>query len=106
MGVNGEIGILKQNGKQVAGFTGWSIDLKLKPIPSEGWQKNKVAKCKAKARKFWLCSKPKSNQYHAEFYQSLEGQLVLANEHDVDCDLPDGNLDELTNKPIEMIWTN
>lgn len=103
---DGELGILKQNGEQVAGFTSWHIDLNIQFTVQGGWKKRKPGRATAKARKYWLCSQPEGNKFQAEFYQVVKDQLVLVTSQPVACELPELEIDNLINKPIEMIWMN
>jgi hypothetical protein len=104
--MTGELGVLKQNGEQIAGFTSWEINLRIKPLNTTGWQKNKVDTCKASADKYWLCAIPSGSKYQADFYQATHSKLVLVNSHEVVCTLPEASVNKLMNTPIEMIWTN
>ena len=101
--LNGEIGSLIQDGKQIAGFLDWTIELKLTSVErAEGRQYKKIA-TKATANRFWVLSAPSGEEIMALYYQLIRDKLVLVNQAKVTVELGTV-LDKISDKPLEMIW--
>ncbi len=96
--MNGEIGILFQDGKQIAGFYDWTIDVQL----MKGLQNNRVM-VKATADRFWVLCSPSQSEIRASYYRLIGERLVLMNKSSVQVEL--GATLGIINRPLEMIWT-
>ncbi len=96
--MNGEIGTLFQEGKQIGGFYDWAIDIQL----LKGLQNNKAI-VKATAARFWVLCSPSQSEIRASFYRLVGDRLVLMNQAQVTVSL--GDKLGLIKKPLEMIWT-
>lgn len=93
METKGQIGTIFDGNKQIGGFTGWCIEVRI-----EGKAKTYIS-----ASGFWMLEKP-PDKVMAKFYQILDNDLVLANERLVSLSLPDEYpLDTLVRTSIEMI---
>ena len=91
---SGTIGKLEIDGKQVGGFRDWRIDVLV-----YGGDKSKTT---ALAESYWMFEKVKTAT--ATFYFSLEGDLVIANQHLVNLELPENYaLNKLIQAPLRMV---
>ncbi len=101
--LNGEIGSLIQDGKQIGGFLDWTIELNLESVERpQGREYRKVLK--ATADRYWVLCSPSRGEIKALYYQLIRDRLVLVNQSLVSIELGTV-LDKIINKPIEMIWT-
>ena len=109
--MNGDIGVLYQEGKQIGGFFDWEMNISLE---SSTWQEGggdwvnwEVTPPKITAISYWLVQKPKGTAFRADFYQYIRNQLVLADSSMVEIDLPEKNiLGRRFWAPIRMKWMN
>jgi hypothetical protein len=101
--LNGEIGTLIQDGKQLGGFMDWTIELRLNSInKAEGRVYQKVM-TKATASKHWLLSAPTDSEITANYYLLRGDTLALVNSQTVE------HITGPVNKmlgPLEMVWMN
>ena len=102
--LNGEIGTLYQDGKQIGGFLDWSIDLKLNSVNQAEGRVYKHCMTKSTASKFWLLSTPTEAEITAHYYLLVGDTLALVNSHTVEVNLS-GSLNKILG-PLEMVWTN
>ncbi len=103
--MQGEIGSLAQDGKQIGGFLNWAIDpILTSSVRAEG-KVYKMVAVKATAQKFWLLSAPSGGEITALYYQLVRDKLVLITQAQVSVELS-GASNKMINKPIEMIWTS
>ena len=102
--MDGKIGVLNQNGKQVGGIYDWSVSLAWDSTTSKGWQKVKVVK-NIIAQSYWLTEIPKDSTYDIELYKEVDNQLVLMDVGIVGINLPDTEtLNQRLYAPLELIW--
>jgi len=102
--MNGQIGVLRQNGKQVGGIYDWMISLVYDSTVNDGWEKFKVIK-HITAQSYWLVVIPSDNIFDIELYKKIEGQLVLVDAGEVGINLPDTEtLDRKLYAPLELVW--
>lgn len=102
--MEGEIGVLYQEGKQVAGVTNWEITLFLDNTSIKGWSSQKVTDKKISAWGYWLTQESECDEYEACFYVSWRGELVLVDKSIVKVNLPDAPLDKKMLCELEIIW--
>jgi len=102
---SGEIGSLVQDGKQIAGFLDWVIDLRLTSLERPQGREYKKVMTKATANKYWLLSEPLQGEITALYYKLISERLVLVNQAQVMVKLGK-TLDKILNIPLEMIWTS
>ena len=102
--MNGEIGTLNQEGRQIGGFFDWSIDIVLDETIRHGVRELGVRKI-VSASRYWLLEIPNSDIYEARFYKMISGQLVLMDEGQIGLGLPDKEtLDRVLSAPLGMRW--
>uniref|UniRef100_A0A6M3KYU9 Uncharacterized protein n=1 Tax=viral metagenome TaxID=1070528 RepID=A0A6M3KYU9_9ZZZZ len=102
--MDGILGVLKQDGKQVAGIYDWEINLAWDSTTSKGWQKVKVVK-HVIAQSYWLTEIPQDSTYDIELYKKIDGQLVLMDAGVIAINLPDTEtLDRRLYAPLQLIW--
>ena len=104
--MNGQIGILYQDGKQVGGVFDWEISAGMDRVAKEGWVERKVAK-QITAQSYWLVKKPNGDTFDVKFYEHIKGRLVLIDTGTVRLKLPEVNiLDKRLPAPLRLNWTN
>jgi len=102
--MDGQIGVLKQDGKQCGGIYDWEISLVYDSTVSKGWAKLKVIK-NIYAQSYWLTEIPKDNIYDIELYKKVDGQLALMDTGVVGLNLPDiETLNRRLYAPLELKW--
>ncbi len=102
--MEGQIGALFQNGKQVGGVYNWEINLAFDSTIKDGWEKIKVVK-HVKAQGYWLVELPIDNLYDVELYEEIDNQLVLMDTGKAVIDLPDiVTLDRRLDAPLRIGW--
>lgn len=103
--MNGQIGTLYQDGKQVGGFLEWSLDIRLFRTEKPDSTVYTVHAIKCTADKFWVLSAPSDSEIVAYFYQLIKGRLVLMAQRTVEVNLA-GPLNKTINRPLEITWMN
>ena len=103
--MQGQIGTLYQDGKQLGGFLDWSIDLSLNRTQVPDSRVYKVQVIKSTAERFWLLSAPSEGDITAHYYQLIKDRLVLVNSHIVTADLGK-TINKMVNRPLVMTWMN
>ena len=99
--VNGEIGTLSVNGKQIGGFLNWEI----KAMPAGLIPGGQRVPTKATASGFWLFeAMPEGGKVEAAFYNRAGNKLALINKADVLAFVPGSETDKLTYQEIEMVF--
>ena len=102
--LSGEIGVLRQSGKQVAGLYSWEIRIILQYVTKDGMKDYKPTK-KLSAMSYWLLEPVTSNEFDAEFYQVVNNDLILMDAGKVAIDFPDKRtLDRRLYAPINVEW--
>ena len=102
--MDGQIGVLKQNGKQVGGIYDWSVSLVYDSTVSKGWTKLKIIK-NIYAQSYWLTEIPTDNIYDIELYKKVDSQLVPMDAGVVGIKLPDiETLNQRLYAPLELKW--
>ncbi len=101
--MEGEIGSLVQDGKQIGGFLDWTIDLTLTSVERPQGREYKRALVKATANKYWVLCEPLQGEITALYYKLIGDKLALVNQAQVMIKLGK-TLDKVLNIPIEMIW--
>jgi len=102
--LSGEIGVLRQHGKQVAGLYSWEIRLILQYTTVDGMKEYKPVK-KITALSYWLLEPIQDNEFDAEFFTVQSNQLVLIDAGKVVIDFPDvRTLDQRLYAPIDVRW--
>ena len=72
----------------------------------DGWVEKRVAK-QITALSYWLVNKPNGDIFDTEFYQFMEGRLVLIDTGTVNVKLPEVNiLDKTLSAPLRLRWMN
>ena len=75
--MEGQLGVLYQDGKQIGGFLNWRIQHSLVPISSsDRWGKYKPSTWKATGASPWLIEKPVNDIFDVVFYKFMAGKLV------------------------------
>uniref|UniRef100_A0A6M3JSP0 Uncharacterized protein n=2 Tax=viral metagenome TaxID=1070528 RepID=A0A6M3JSP0_9ZZZZ len=104
--MEGQIGVLYQNGNQVAGVYDWEVSLAFDSTVRKGWEEVKSIK-HITSMSYWLVEKPQGNLYDIELYQKVEGQLILMDKGTIAINLPDTEtLDRRLYAPLNLIWKN
>ncbi len=102
--MNGELGVLYQEEKQVGGLYGWEIDFAYDSTVSNGWREFKITKG-ISAASYWLNFVPDGNCFDIKLYKAIRGQLVLVDSGKVMINLPSVRIfDTKLNIPIEIRW--
>ena len=102
--MDGKLGVLYQDNKQVGGFFDWDIHLVSDFTTVRGWKTFKPKK-KISARSYYLVEKLKDNQFVVEFYDVVKTKLVLMDKGEAVVDLPDSKtLDRRLDAPIDIVW--
>lgn len=99
--MNGELGVIYQNGKQVGGFYDWEIELAPNSTIRDGWREFKLNK-EISAISYFLLKTPISNTFDAEFYKVKNKQLILIGRGKIVIDLSDKTLNCRLHIPIEI----
>ena len=81
--MQGQIGALYQDGKQLGGFYDWTLDLSFTRMETANSRVYKVLPIKSIASKYWLFSGPSDSEITANYYQLIKGKLVLVATHTV-----------------------
>jgi len=104
LNLEGQIAVLYQGGKQVAGLYNWEIHILLDYTTVDNMKTYKAHK-RISARSYWLVEPVKENEFDIEFYQVLNDELVLMDAGKVAIDFPDCHtVDRRLYAPIEMRW--
>ena len=104
--MNGELGTLFQQGRQVGGFFDWHIDVAVLESTSRQHREFVIGNCKATAQRFWMLEWPNGNAMEARFYFYRNGALLLCNVNDVILVLPEGyELNKVIERRVVMTWT-
>ena len=104
LNLEGQIGVLYQEGKQTAGVYDWESHVILDYTTKGGMKEYKPHK-KISARSYWLVEPVKENVFYAEFYQTLLDNLILMDVGKVAIDFPDcATVDRRLYAPIEIRW--
>ena len=104
--MNGQIGVLYQNGKQIGGIFDWEINAGMGSYAKDDWIEIKVAK-QITAQSYWLLNKPKDDIFEARFYQYIEGRLILIDIGTVKVKLPEVDiLNKTLPAPLRLRWMN
>ena len=102
--LEGEIGMLSQNGEQVGGVFDWHSRLALDYTVKNNAREYKPTK-HIMARSYWLIYPIRDNTFDAEFYQVINGDLVLMEAGKVAIDLPDTEtIDRRMYAPVGIKW--
>lgn len=101
--LNGEIGSLIQDDKQIGGFLNWTIELNLTSTERPQGREYKKVITKGTAERYWLLCSPSQSEITALYYQLIKDRLVLVNQAQVKINL-DTVIDKMINKKLEMIW--
>ena len=101
--MNGELGVIYQDNKQVGGFFDWEIEVTPNVTIEKEWREYKIFK-RITTRSYWLSIVHSNNLFEAVFYKVVEGQLVLMDEGMVLIDLPHRILGHRYYIPIEILW--
>ena len=110
--MNGEIGVLYQDGRQIGGFYDWEITINLEQsswgeLGQGDWLEWQVSPQYITAVSYWLVHKPKDMTFRADFYQYIRNQLVLVDSSIVQIQLPEVNvIGKRLWAPIRMKWMN
>uniref|UniRef100_A0A6M3IWT7 Uncharacterized protein n=1 Tax=viral metagenome TaxID=1070528 RepID=A0A6M3IWT7_9ZZZZ len=104
LNLEGQIAVLYQEGKQVAGMYDWEIHVILDYTTKDGMKEYKPHK-NISARSYWLVEPVKENVFYAEFYQTMLDNLILMDAGNVAIDFPDcATLDKRLYAPINVNW--
>jgi len=104
LSLEGQIGVLYQEGKQVAGIYDWESHIILDSTTVDGMKVYKPHK-HISARSYWLVEPVKENVFYAEFYQTMLDNLILIDAGNVAIDFPDcATLDRRLYAPINVTW--
>ncbi len=102
--MNGELGVLYQEGKQVGGVYDWQVDIIPIPTIRDGWWEYKVKK-EITAKSYWLTIAPANNQFNIQLLKVVRGQLVLMDSGRVEIDLPSVRILNCKRTiPLELRW--
>jgi len=106
LNLEGQIGALYQDGRQVAGVYDWESHIILASTTVDGMKVYKPHK-HITARSYWLVEPVEENVFYAEFYQVLLDNLILIDAGTVGIDFPDcATLDRRLNAPISVTWVS
>ncbi len=101
--MNGELGVLSIQDKQVGGFLDWQMDIDIREVSASSHRQYVVQKWKAKARKFWILEIPETDVMEAVFYTLFHGELLAVSKNKVRIKLPKNyKLDEIMEAPLVM----
>jgi len=100
--LTGQLGTLNRDGKQVAGFLDWQLDVTLDYAGQAEWKTYKERGWKAKASRFWILEKLEGDEFYAIFYQRIRDTLVIVSQMDVKVKVPNAPLNTLVMGNLEM----
>ena len=104
LNLEGQIAVLYQEGKQVAGLDNWESRVILDYSTVNNMKVYKSHK-RIDARSYWLVEPVKENVFDAEFYQVLNDNLVLIDAGRVAIDFPDCHtVDTRLYAPVRIEW--
>ena len=101
--MNGELGVIYQDGKQVGGIYDWEVDIIPIPTIQDGWREYKIKK-EITAKSYWLTNAPANNQFDIQLLKVVRGQLVVMDGGKVKIDLPNKTLDRRIDIPLQIWW--
>ena len=102
--LEGQIAVLYQEGKQVAGLYNFEIRIILDYTTVNNMKVYKSHK-RIDAQSYWLVEPVKENVFDAEFYQVMNDNLVLVDSGKVAIDFPDCyTVDTRLYAPVEVRW--
>jgi hypothetical protein len=102
--LEGQIAVLYQSGKQVAGLYDFEIRILLDYTTKDNMRVYKSHKI-IDARSYWLVEPVEENVFDAEFYQVMNDNLVLMDAGKVVIDFPDCHtVDQRLYAPISVVW--
>ena len=102
--MDGEIGTLYQEGKQVGGVFDWAISGRLASWAKDNWVEAKATKL-VTAQSYWLIEKPDDDIFEVELYQRIRNQLVLIDTGTIKLKLPEVNvLNRTLPAPLTLRW--
>ena len=106
LNLEGQIAVLKQKGKQIAGLYDWESHVILNITTVEGMKQYKPTK-KINALSYWLIEPVKDNLFEAEFYQIFMNDLILIDAGKVVIEFPDcRTIDRRLYAPLEIRWVS
>jgi len=104
--MDGELGALFQEGRQVGGFFDWHIDIPLHEMTSGQHREFVIGKCRAMASRFWMLERPNGKAMEVRFYFHRNGALLLASINEVIVELPgEYELNKVIERRVSMTWT-
>jgi len=103
--MEGQIGVLYQEGKQIGGVFDWQYSIALEPMPKKNWTDWKAGSPNITALSYWLLRKPDSPIFQADLFQFIRGHLALVDSSIVEIKFPDFTLNKKLLGPVKMIWT-
>jgi len=104
LNVEGEIGVLYQDGRQVAGVYNWESHVVLNTTTVNGMKEYKPNK-HLNARSYWLVKPIEENAFYFEGYKVINDRLVIMEAGNVAIDFPDCYSTDLRQyAPVSMRW--
>jgi len=102
--MDGQIGVLYQEGKQVGGVFDWAISGQMASWAKDDWAATKATKL-VTAQIYWLIKEPDGDIFEVELYQQIRNQLVLMDTGRVKLGLPDTTtLNGTLVAPLTLRW--
>ncbi|MBA7602016.1 hypothetical protein ES703_09101 [subsurface metagenome] len=102
--MNGELGVLSIDGRQIGGFLDWELDIGLREVSASSARQYALTEWNARAHRFWMLEIPDTNAMEALFYFYKNGKLLPASSNKVKVKLPsDYPLNTIINSTLEMV---
>jgi len=102
--VEGEIGVLRQDGRQVAGVYNWLSRIRLNYTVVDNVKEYKPTKI-ITALSYWIVEPLTSNEFNIELYKAIGEDLVIMEAGKVTIDFPDTTtIGRRLNAPVSMSW--
>lgn len=90
--LEGELGTLNRDGRQVGGFLNWQMSAMLDGMPRSGCRTFERKTFKVTVGKYWILEELEGDEFHADFYQLIKDRLIIVTRHDVTVKIPDSPL--------------
>lgn len=104
MNLEGELGVLRQEGKQVAGVYNWESRIILNYTVKDSMREYKPTKI-MKARSYWLVEPVTSDEFDIELLKVIDNALVVMDSGKVKVSFPDTKtIDRRLDAPLDLVW--
>lgn len=99
--MNGEIGTILLNDKDIGGFLNWNLSIQLREISTKPMKEYQVDELKADAKPYWL-KEQVTGTVDILFRKIIQGELVTVSKNRMKISIQDVPLNKLIYQVLEM----